>query len=447
MRNTVRTETSIAHKDQAPSAWAGPFLTIWGGQAFSLVGSQLVQFVLVWYLTATTGSATVLAFATLVALLPQIFLSPVAGALVDRWNRRMVMMVADAGIALATVALAALFLIQAVQVWHIYLLMFIRAAGAAFHWPAMQASTSLLVPERQLSRVAGLNQTLWGLAGIVAPPLGALLLGLLPMQGILAIDVGTAMLAIGPLVFIAIPNPERKHGSQALDEKASVWADLRQGLRLVRRWPGLLMIIIIATLINLLLVPAISLMPILVTEHFGGGALQLAWMEAAWGIGMVLGGVLIGVWGGFKRRMVTALVGLIVMGAALTAVGLLPSTAFMLALAAFFLGGAMNPIVNGSVFAALQASVPADMQGRIFTLLLSGSAAMAPLSLAAAGPLADAFGVQIWFAVGGLLTVAMGVSSAFVPALLHFEEQGQKIAEQNGAQAPSGGESSALLPA
>jgi len=400
------------------------FLVMWGGQVFSLIGSQLVQFALVWYLTATTGSATVLALATLVALLPQIFLSPVAGALVDRWNRRMVMMVADGAIALATIGLAALFAFDAVQVWHIYLLMFIRAAGAAFHWPAMQASTSLMVPEKHLSRVAGLNQALWGMAGILAPPLGAILLDVLPMQGILAIDVGTAVLAIIPLLFIAIPNPQRQEDPQARAEKSSVLTDLRQGLSLVWSWPGLAMIIVIATLINLLIVPAISLMPILVTDHFGGAALQLAWMEAAWGIGMVLGGILMGVWGGFKRRMVTALLGLIMMGVGLAAVGFVPPTAFKLALAAMFLGGITNPVVNGSVFAALQASVPADMQGRVFTLLMSGSAAMAPLSLAIAGPLADTFGVQIWFAVGGLLTLSIGIGSAFVPALMNLEEQG-----------------------
>jgi DHA3 family macrolide efflux protein-like MFS transporter len=170
-------------------------------------------------------------------------------------------------------------------------------------------------------------------------------------------------------------------------------------------------------------------------------------MQAAWGVGMVLGGLLMGVWGGFKRRMVTALVGLVVMGIGLAAVGLVPSTAFTLALAAFFLGGAMNPVVNGSVFAALQASVPADMQGRVFTLLLSGSAAMAPLGLAVAGPLADTFGVRIWFVAGGLLTLLIGIGSAFVPALMNLEEEGRKLAGQNGAGLPPSGESQAILPA
>jgi DHA3 family macrolide efflux protein-like MFS transporter len=156
-----------------------PFFTIWAGQAFSLVGSQVVQFALVWWLTQLTGSATVLATASLVALLPEIVLSPIAGAYVDRWNRRIVMIVADGLIALASLWLAYLFWIGATQVWHVYVILAIRAVGGSFHWPAMQASTSLMVPKEQLTRVAGLNQTLKGVLNIACPPLGALLLAIM----------------------------------------------------------------------------------------------------------------------------------------------------------------------------------------------------------------------------------------------------------------------------
>ena len=422
---------SSTHPSQPKSL--KPFFTIWAGQTVSLLGSQLVQFALVWYLTSTTGSATVLALATMVALLPQIVLSPVAGALIDRWNRRLVMIVADAGIALATVALAGLFLVDAAEVWHIYALMFIRATGGAFHWPAMQASTTLLVPEKDLSRIAGLNQSLYGLANIISPPLGALLLSLLPMQGILAIDVGTAMLAIAPLLFIAIPNPTRGE-DEAKGEKPSVLADVRQGLGLVWRWPGLMLILGVAAFLNLLLVPAMSLMPILVAEHFGGLALDLAWTEAGWGLGAILGGLLMGAWGGFKRRIVTGMLALLLMGVGLMLVGFVPASALLLAIAALFLAGAMNSMANGSFFAALQATVPPDMQGRIFTIAVSGSSAMAPLGLAMAGPLADRFGVQVWFVVAGSFCLAISLAAFFIPAIMRFEEQGREIVEQQSAR-------------
>jgi DHA3 family macrolide efflux protein-like MFS transporter len=409
------------------------FFVVWGGQAFSLLGRHLVQFALVWWLTRTTGSATVLAFATLVALLPQIFLSPVAGALVDRWNRRIVMMVADGLIALVTVGLVALYALDMIQVWHIYLAMFIRAAGGAFHWPAMQASTTLMVPEKHLARIAGLNQALWGLASIVAPPLGALLMDVLPMHGVLSIDVGTALLAIAPLVFIVVPQPERQAAPETAAGKPSVLADMRDGLRFVWNWPGMMMILVIATLINLLVNPAFSLLPIMVTGHFKGGALQLAWLESAWGVGVVLGGIALSVWGGFKRRIVTGMLALTIMGIGITLLGLTPATAFLLAVGAMFLGGLMNPIANGSLFAALQATVPPEMQGRVFTLVLSGASAMSPLGLAIAGPVADALGVQIWFLIGGAATIAMGAGAFFVPAIMRLEEQ---VAQQQTAAEP-----------
>ncbi|UCH61251.1 MAG: MFS transporter, partial [Anaerolineales bacterium] len=185
--------------------WALPFFTIWSGQTISLLGSQLVQFALIWWLTKATGSATVLATASLIGMLPQVFIMPVAGALVDRWSRRVTMMVADSLIALMTVLLAVLFWRGEVQIWQVYLLMFIRSAAGGFHWSAMQASTSLMVPQKQLSRIQGINQMTNGGLNIISAPLGALLLEVLPVQGVLAIDVGTALLAIAPLFFIPVP--------------------------------------------------------------------------------------------------------------------------------------------------------------------------------------------------------------------------------------------------
>lgn len=402
-----------------------PFLTIWGGQAFSLIGSQLVQFGLVWYLTTTTGSATVLALASLVAILPQVLLGPLAGALIDRWDRRMVMLTADALVAAATLVLATLFWFDVVQVWHIYTLMFIRAVGGAFHWPAMQASTTLLVPEQHLARIAGFNQGLMGAANIISPPIGALLITVMPLQGVLLIDVVTAALAIIPLLFVHIPSPIRQTDSSAAPP--SVWSEVRGGLSLVGRWQALKYILVMAMLINLLMTPAFSLLPILVTRFFGGGALELAWMEASWGVGMVAGGLLLGIWGGFRNRMVTTAMALTLMGVGLVVVGLVPASGFYIALTFLFLSGIMNPIVNGSLFAALQSTVPADMQGRIFTLIMSGSTAMAPLGLIVAGPIADLWGTQFWMLVGGLITVMMGLSIWFMPILMNFEEDAHKL--------------------
>jgi len=177
---------------QDDKSWKTTFFKMWGGQALSILGSQLVQFALIWHLTVQTGSATVLATATLVGMLPNVALGPFIGTLVDRWNRRWTMLLADSLEALATIALAVLFALDIVEVWHIFAILFIRSLAGAFHTNAMNASTSLMVPVEHLTRIQGLNQLLEGGLNVVAAPLGALLLGMLPMQGILSIDVITA---------------------------------------------------------------------------------------------------------------------------------------------------------------------------------------------------------------------------------------------------------------
>lgn len=382
--------------------WKTPFFTIWTGQAISLFGSQLVQFALIWYLTQETGSATVLATATLVGMLPQIFIGPLAGSFVDRGNRRRIMMIADSSIALLTLVLAVLFATGLVQVWHIYAAMFLRSLGTSFHGPAMGASTSLMVPKRHLARVQGVNQTLNGGLNIVVAPLGALLLSILPMQGVLAIDIVTALTAVVPLFFVAVPQPPKV---ESTEKPSTFWEDFRAGFRYVFKWQGLLLLALMATGINFLLTPAGSLTPLLITKYFGGGAQELGWFEACFSAGVIAGGLLLGVWGGFNKRIYTCLLGIFGIGLFTLLVGLAPAQQFSLALIGMFGLGIMVPITNGSLGAIFQASVDPSMQGRVFTLLGSLATAATPLSLVFAGPLSDAFGVQSWYIAGGLVTL------------------------------------------
>jgi len=176
-------------------------------------------------------------------------------------------------------------------------------------------------------------------------------------------------------------------------------------------------------MVNLLIGPAFSLIPILIVNHFGGGALELASMESAFGIGMVLGGIVLGVWGGFKRRILTLMVCIILTGIGLTVLGLTPPTAFPQAVGAMFFAGLMLPIVNGSIFAVFQTTVPPRMQGRVFTRMMSRSTAMTPVRLGIAGPVSDALGVQIWFWIGGTAMVSIGIISFFTPAVMQIEER------------------------
>ncbi|MCJ7534721.1 MAG: MFS transporter [Anaerolineales bacterium] len=409
--------------------WKARFFTIWGGQAISLFGSRLVQFALIWWLTAETGSATVLAIASLIGLLPTVLLGPFAGALVDRWKRRQVILIVDAAIALTTLLLAYLFAIDAVGVTTVYVLLLVRGIGESFHWPSMSAATSLMVPDDQLTRVQGLNQMLQGGLNIVAAPLGALLLGILPMQAIMLIDVVTAAFAILPLLVISIPEVAHHEETSPSESPPTFWEDFRSGLQYVRSWPGLMMLMLLAMVVNFLLTPAGALMPILVADYFKGGPLQLGWIEAAFGFGMIAGGLALGAWGGFKKRILTSMLGLLGLGIGFSLIGFIPSNLFWLGVVSAFFAASMVPMVNGPVHAILQSAVEPEMQGRVFTLVGSLGSAMAPLGLIVAGPVADAIGVQSWYVIGGLACILMAVVGYSIPAVMNIEENHRKSGE------------------
>lgn len=415
----------MAENRSIPQNWMRVFLPIWIAQSFSLLGSGLVQFALVWWLTQKTGSATVLATATLMALLPDVILGPFAGALVDRWNRKVVMIVADGSIALMTALIGVLYWSGHIQVWHIYVLMFLRETGAVFHWPAMQASTSLMVPEEHLSRVAGINQSLRGALNIATPPLGALLMTVLPLYGILSIDVSTAAIAVGILFFIVIPQPARAAGAGQVTP-ATVLLDVKAGLKYVWSWPGMMAILLMATVINFAFYPVNALMPLLITRHFGGGAWHLGAMESVFGFGVVAGGLLLGAWGGFRRKVYTSLSGLILMGLSFTLVAVAPPNGFTLALIGMGLGGIMNVIVNGPLMALVQAKVAPEMQGRVFMLIQSIATAMGPLSMLLAGPIADHLGVRPWYLFAAIVNVVLGAGAFLVPAIRNLEASSPK---------------------
>lgn len=256
---------------------------------------------------------------------------------------------------------------------------------------------------------------------LVAPPVGALLLGLLPTQGILLMDVGTALLAILPLLFIPIPQPVRHVGSHAQNVKPSLMQDVRDALAYIRSIPGFTAIIFMALFLNFLIVPTTALTPLLVTKHFGKGAIELGLLESAVGVGIIAGGILLSVWGGFKRKIATSLMGIAGLGVGVTLVGLAPADGFLLAIAGNLVLGLMIPVANGPVFAMMQAIVRPDMQGRVMSMLNSGATAISPLGLLIAGPFSDWLGIRVWFWAGGILCVLIAAGAFFVPVILNVE--------------------------
>lgn len=411
--------------------WARRFYTLWTGQALSLLGSQLVQFAIIWYLTQETNSATTLAIASMMGLLPTVLLSPFIGTWVDRGNRRLFLIAADATVALATLILAILFASGLIQVWHIYVVLFIRAVAGGFHQSAFGASVVLLVPKEQLARVQGFTQALHGGLNIISAPLGAYLLEVLPMQGILGIDISTAILAIVILLFFQIPQPERSS-----NEPSTFWQDFAAGFRYIIAWRGLVILLGLVMVINFFYTATEPLTPLLIKNHFDGDASQLGLWLALFALGNIFGGVILGMWGGFKKKVVTAQTGLALMGLTTVIVGLTKPDMFVIALIANTTMGLLLPIINGSYGATLQSVIKPEMQGRVFAFIMSAAMLVSPIALIIAGPFADKFGIQPWFIIAGISCIAMGILGFFIPDVMSIENKAKEEAT-NVATQPS----------
>lgn len=413
--------------------WKKHFFPFWASQMLSLLGSALVQFSLVWWLTKETGSATVLAMASMFALIPEIVIQPFAGAITDRINRKTVIIISDGAIALATLVLGVFFFFNHVQVWYIYAIMMIRGIGSAFHYPAEQSSVSLMIPKEQLGRIAGLNQAAKGIINIVAAPLGALVMELIGVEGSLMIDVVTAVLAIGIVSFTFIPR------QQQLEKRGGSWFsvvmhDMKDGFRYLINWKGLMVLTAMALIFKIALSPAFSLIPLLVSSHFGGDAAKYSLVEMAAGIGIIAGGSVLGTWGGFKKKVYTMLMGGLGVGLGMIVLGSLSKDGYYYSLPILLVIGFAIPMVDGSLMAIMQEKIDNEYQGRVFTMFGSILYLSTPIGLAIAGPVSDALGLQFWFVLAGILVLVTMSAGMTFKSWRNIEEEAvvnpNKVVEQ-----------------
>ena len=370
----------------------------------------MVEFALAWYLTRETGSATVLATALMVALIPSIVLGPFIGPLIDRWDRKKIMIFADLSIALMTVGLVILFFTGTIEVWHIYVAMVGRAIGQAFQFPAMQATVANIVPEKHLSRAAGLTQTLNGIINIAAPPLGAFLMEALPMQGVLAVDIVTAIFAIVCLFFMTIPQPPHT----TLTVKINIIGDIMQSLRYIFSSFGLKIVVLMVGLYCFFATPAYNMFPMLVNLHLGGDVTKLGLLNSVFGVGMIVGGLFLGIFSGFKKRILTSATGSTLQGILLICLGFTTIELYPFVIGWNFLLGVGVSLASAPIYAILNSVIAKDMQGRVFSLFGSLTGAMVPLGLAVAGPVADTFGIRIIYFIAGtalLIIMPLGLLS------------------------------------
>lgn len=392
-------------------------VVIWISQVVSYLGSSVVNFALAWYLTIETGSATILATAISVSLLPRIFLGPFIGPYIDRWDRKKIIIISDSLVALITAGLVLLFFTEAIEIWHIYVAMILRSIGDTFHFPAMKATIPLIVSEKHLTRVAGLNQILEGVTDIIGPPMGAVMMETLPVYGVLSVDIATAVVAVGCIALISIPQPVRT----TLTSTTSVITDMVQGFRYIWSWRGFTLLLGLIALLRIFTTPAIVLLPVFVTEHLDSDVLKLGWLDSAFGFGTIAGGLIIGVWGGFKRRIITSLAGLFISGISIIGLGFTTVNLFFFGIAAAFLIALGFTFRDAPLIAIFQSVIDKDMQGRIFSLIGSINGITQALGLAVAGPVADAIGTRFLLYMAGAAVIAIGIFCIFIPSIMNLE--------------------------
>ena len=436
----TETDVIVPPSPTPPRSGMTAFFAVWAGQLVSVLGTTMTAFALQIWVYTETGSVSDLAFVALAFAVPSTLVSPFAGALVDRWDRRTVMLVADAVAGAATLAIAGLYATGSLALWHVFALVGVGSMGNAFQAPAWLASIPLLVPKPQLGRANGLVQLNEGLSLVMAPALAGVLLVWSGLGAVLIVDVATFLVGIATLAAVRFPRPERDPDTEA----GSVLADAIAGWRYIRERGGLFGLLWVYASVNFSLsfgnVLFIPLVVAFASEAAAGGVLSAA------GFGAIAGSIAVSIWGGPKRKVLGTMAAISVAGLGIAVAGLRASLT-VVAVAAFVLM-AMVPVANTASQVLWQTKVPPAVQGRVFAIRRMISQAISPIAILLAGPLADGVfepllaedgalagsvgavigtgtgrGVAFMFIVTGLMTALIGVIGYLMPRIRNLETE------------------------
>lgn len=384
--------------------WKRNIILFLSSQTLSLFGSALVQYAIMWYITLTTQSGLMMTLYIICGFIPTFLLSPFAGVWADRYNRRSLIMIADAMIAVVTLILAITFMLGYQAVWLLFVISAVRALGAGIQTPAVGAILPQIVPQEKLTKVNGINGSLQALTMFVAPIVSAALLTMATIEVIFFIDVVTAAIAIFTLfVFLKIPLHKKASDTQS----TGYLDDFKEGLAYIKQHAFLKSFFIFFAIFFVLMAPAAFLTPLQVTRSFGDDVWRLTAIEIAFSVGMMAGGGIIASWGGFKNKVYTMAIASLIMAVSTFALGIVPVFWIYLAIMAVF--GVAMPIFNTPTTVMLQEKVDENYLGRIFGVFGMISTSMMPIGMLIFGPLADVVKIE-WLLVGtGLFMLVLTV--------------------------------------
>ncbi len=399
------------------------FLT---SQTLSILGSSLVQYALMWTVTLETKSGLMMTLFVICSFLPTFFLSPFAGVWADRYDRKKIIILSDALIALVTLALAIVFSSGHRALWLFFVAAAIRAVGSALQGPAVGAFLPQIVPQDKLLRVSGINGSIQSVIMIASPMASGALMTFAPLQVIFFIDVATAALAISVLaLFLRVP----PHAKAAAAQTVSYFHDMAEGFRYIRRQPSLMAFFAYMGVLLFFIAPAAFLTPLQAARSYGPEVWRLTAIEIAFSVGMLLGGALLAAWGGFRNRVRTILSANAIMALCTVVLGILPLLAFRpywLYVAVMGIFGLALPFYNTPSSVLIQERVAEEFLGRVFSVMTMLFTSMMPLGMLVFGPLAELVRIE-WILLGtGAIMALMAVLVAFSRRLASFGAPGSK---------------------
>lgn len=373
-----------------------------GSQAISLFGSSLVQYAILWYITLETKSGTMMMISIVFGFVPTFFLAPFAGVWADRYNRKLLIALSDSMIALSTLLLAILFWLGHDYIWLLFLMSAVRAIGGGIQTPAVGAFLPQIVPKDKLFRINGINSSIQAVINLLSPMLAGAVLSIASIEAIFLIDVFTATIAVLSLIFLLKVPP---HAKAMQKQTLSYFADLKAGLSYIKNHGYLKNFFIFCAFFFFLIAPGAFLTPLQVAKSYGDEVWRLTAIEVAFSIGMMLGGVLISLWKGFKNKIHTMAFATFIMGFSTFLLGLTPL--FWIYLGIMFIYGIVIPIYHTPTTVLLQHQVEEEFHGRVFGVLSMIASSTVPMSMLLFGPLADLVKVEWILLTSGFLLLVL----------------------------------------
>lgn len=410
------------------------FVVVWLGQVISVLASSMSHFGLTIWMYQQTDSAMAMGLMQVAFITPFLLLSPIAGVMVDRYNRKLMMMVSDLTAIVATGGVFILLALGRLETWHLYIAAALNGIGNTFQWPAYSAAVTTMVPKEQYSRANGLMSLMEAGPGVLAPLMAGALLPLIGLVGILSIDVLTFFFAIGALLLVVVPQPARTASGE--EARGGLWHEGIYGFRYIFKRPSLLGLQMVFFFGNLFFGIAMTLLAPMVLARTGSNSVVFGLVESAGAIGGVTGGIIMSAWAGFKRRVHGVLVGWMVSSLGLMVLGVGQDLAVWLP--AMFVTSLVSPLVNTSNQAIWQSKVAPDVQGRVFSARRLIAWFTNPISPIIAGAMADfvfepamradtamaaTFGPLFGVGPGagmGLLMALCGLAGLLVPVTAYF---------------------------